>query len=223
MNPLIKTKDKSIIKFVFIFNLIMNLSNNYVFDIPQAMENYLIKLMDLEPIHIELLYSVYAIPNLFLALIGGIVIAKVGLKWSAVIFPALIFYGNFLLGLGIYFRQYWLLVLGRALFGIGGENTIIVQATIAEFWFSGTSLSFVMGLNNACSFGMISVQNYVSPMLSVEDNSLNLPMLIVQIICLVSFLAGVAYYFTEVYLENKHIDKIEALKKISESNSRHVG
>ena len=42
MNPLIKTKDKSVIKYVFIFNLVMNLSNNYIFDIPQAMENYLI-------------------------------------------------------------------------------------------------------------------------------------------------------------------------------------
>ena len=104
-----------------------------------------------------MLYSVYALPNLFLAILGGILILKVGLKWSAIIFPALILISHMVIAAGIYFEKYWMILVGRMIFGIGGENTIIVQAAIAEYWFSGSSLSFVMGINNAASLGMISV------------------------------------------------------------------
>jgi MFS family permease len=45
-------------------------------------------------------------------------------------------------------NSFVLLLLARAVFGIGGESLIVAQASMAERWFTGKFLSLAIGLNN---------------------------------------------------------------------------
>ena len=39
------------------------------------------------------------------------------------------------------------MLLGRIVFGLGGENTNVAQNTLIANWFQGKELNFAMGLN----------------------------------------------------------------------------
>jgi MFS family permease len=45
--------------------------------------------------------------------------------------------------LGGTFKIFWLMLLGRALFGVASENLIISQSAIVAQWFRGSELSTV--------------------------------------------------------------------------------
>ena len=49
--------------------------------------------------------------------------------------------------LGGYAENYILMLLGRVLFGLGGESMTVAQSTIISLWFKGKELNFAMGLN----------------------------------------------------------------------------
>lgn len=42
-----------------------------------------------------------------------------------------------------------LIIVGRALYGIGGETLMVCQASIAERWFTGKFLTLAIGLGNS--------------------------------------------------------------------------
>ncbi|KAJ8917453.1 hypothetical protein NQ315_005500 [Exocentrus adspersus] len=48
--------------------------------------------------------------------------------------------------LGVYCNQYWLMLFGRFIFGIGGESLAVAQNNYAVLWFKGKELNMVFGL-----------------------------------------------------------------------------
>ena len=65
---------------------------------------------------------------------------------GAIIFCCFTFSGQFLLGLGAYTDQFWLMCFGRFVFAIGGENVAVTANMRAVKWFKGRELSMVFGL-----------------------------------------------------------------------------
>ena len=61
--------------------------------------------------------------------------------------------GQFLFQLGAYFKIFWLMVLGRTLFGMGGENIISLQSVLIEIWFRNNFLSIGSGLMQVANWG----------------------------------------------------------------------
>lgn len=47
--------------------------------------------------------------------------------------------------------MFWLMVLARAILGVGGESLAIAQAAMAEEWFTGKFLTVAIGINNVIS------------------------------------------------------------------------
>ena len=49
--------------------------------------------------------------------------------------------------LGGYFGNYYVMLAGRVLFGIGGESMAVAQSTLVAVWFQGKELNFALALN----------------------------------------------------------------------------
>ena len=84
-------------------------------------------------------YSVYNFPNTVMVLFGGIAFDKLGVRKSTFIYVLVMTMGSALtaLSLGPWFQSYYLLLVGRLLYGLGAESTYIaLDSIVAIWWFS---------------------------------------------------------------------------------------
>ena len=137
-----------------------------------------------------------------------------GLGFGSVMLQGLIFFS----GLTIFFACKWnsfvLLLVGRALFGMGGESLIVAQAAMAEKWFTGKFLSLAIGLNNVVSLVGSAVAAWLGPEIFVERRTLQWVVFVMTAIAFVIWIFNVGYWIVEEKLikqENEQEDYLEDL------------
>lgn len=118
--------------------------NYYIYDAISPLADVLSQQLGFSDSDIGLLQAIYSIPNIFMVLIGGIVIDRLGTKRSTLIFAVLC-----LLGAGITAATptLWIMAAGRLVFGLGAESLIVAVTTAIAKWFRGKELSFAFGIN----------------------------------------------------------------------------
>jgi len=94
---------------------------------------------------IGLLVGIYSVPNIFMVLIGGIIIDRIGTRISTFIFTALTLLGAIITAFSGG-SLFWM-ATGRLVFGLGAESMIVGITTVIGRWFKGKELSFAFGLN----------------------------------------------------------------------------
>ena len=104
------------------------------------MEGDIIKEFKLDTTVYSLLYSVYAIPNMILPIFSGLILMKIGKGNAMILFLSLVVLGNAVIVFGPYFDYYYLMVIGRCIFGLGGETAMIIQTIFVTDWFFGQEL-----------------------------------------------------------------------------------
>lgn len=116
----------------------------------------------------QALYSVYSWPNTALAVGGGLLIDKyIGLRRALVLFASLVFAGSVLFALGIKMLSFPMMMLGRLVFGLGGESLSVAQSTLLSRWFTrGNGMSFAFGINISFSRVFASMNFLLSPYFS---------------------------------------------------------
>ncbi|KAG5499741.1 hypothetical protein GH5_03875 [Leishmania sp. Ghana 2012 LV757] len=86
----------------------------------------------------QYLYSVYAWPNTILSVAGGLLIDKyVGLRKAMLLFTTVILASSVLFYIGVYATTYWIILVGRITFGLGGESLSVAQSAFVARWFKG--------------------------------------------------------------------------------------
>ncbi|KPA85565.1 hypothetical protein ABB37_01829 [Leptomonas pyrrhocoris] len=86
----------------------------------------------------QYLYSVYSWPNTVLSVVGGLLIDKyLGLRRAMLLFTSLILAGSVLFYIGVHNTTYWMLIVGRIVFGLGGESLSVSQSAFVARWFKG--------------------------------------------------------------------------------------
>ena len=128
--------------------MLLNFSNYYVFDFPQLFESELLSKFDINALQVSYLYAIYSIPNFVFAPLISIVLNYTGLGLGSLILQFLVFTSSLMMYFAVKSNSFVLLLLARAVFGIGGESLIVAQASMAERWFTGKFLSLAIGLNN---------------------------------------------------------------------------
>jgi MFS family permease len=112
-----------------------------------------------------MLNAIYSIPNIFMVLIGGIIIDRIGTKKSILIFAVLCFAGAAVTASS---RELTMMAAGRLLFGLGAESLIVAVTTSLARWFKGKELSFAFGLNLTIarlgSFAALNSPSWAKPM-----------------------------------------------------------
>ena len=102
---------------------------------------------------IGLLNAIYAVPNIPLSLVGGILIDRIGAARASLIAAGFGFVGTVLTAVG---QPYWVMVTGRLLFGIGEETLFISLLAGVAQWFAGGGAALAMAL----FFSMARVGSY---------------------------------------------------------------
>ena len=95
-----------------------------------------------------------SVPNLIILIFGGILIDRVGSRLGGGIFACLCLLGTIVTAVGGQFSSYWMMLMGRVIFGSGVEAFIVAQSKITTKWFKGKELSLAFATSlSICRFG----------------------------------------------------------------------
>ena len=121
----------------------------------------------------NLLYSVYSIVNIFIPFIGGTLIKIFGYKIMFLAFGIIIVFGQFVVYLGCKYDSIYTMLIGRIIFGLGGENLNVSQMSCVVEWFYKSENSFPMGLTLTISRVGSFVNDVLSPRFAGEEKDEN--------------------------------------------------
>lgn len=166
----VKDKPESMTRWVILFlTCVMMIGNYYCYDIPAAlntqMDDYFGKPSDFET-YFSLLYTVYSVPNIVLPFFGGFFTDKFGARICLLVFCGFITLGQFIVALGLSMKSWPIMLIGRVIYGFGGESMGVANSAILSEWFKGKELAFAFGINLSISRLGSVMNNLVSPTLA---------------------------------------------------------
>ncbi len=118
--------------------------NYYIYDAISPLADLLALQLGFTDSNIGLLQAIYSIPNVFMVLIGGFIIDRLGTKKSTLIFAVLCLLGAAITASA---GKLEIMAAGRLVFGLGAESLIVAVTTAIAKWFKGKELSFAFGIN----------------------------------------------------------------------------
>jgi MFS family permease len=118
--------------------------NYYIYDSINPLERIFIEHLGYSGTRFGWLNSSYSVAAVLTLLIGGIIIDRIGTKKSIFIFAVLCFLGALLTAAQ---GNFWTMVAGRTVLGLGAESMIVAVTTALAKWFKGKELSFAFGVN----------------------------------------------------------------------------
>jgi MFS family permease len=158
------------------------------------------------------LYSVYSYPNTVLCFFGGFIIDRItGLRMGALLFCGFILAGELMFAIGIQVQQYYVCLVGRFIFGLGGESLTVAQNNFTARWFDGPQLAMAFGL--VLSFARIgsSVNFAATPFLA--EVSVPFAVWFGAGTCFISFFACIMLSLLDKAGEHRAVNKEEPKEK----------
>jgi MFS family permease len=212
---------------LFIVSLAMA-ANYYFYDAMSPLQNLLREHLGFSNTAYGFLVSAYSIPNVFLlmAVVGGIILDKIGIRVTGLMFTSFMAIGSILTaygasdyfnsgGLGYHFMSTFLksyspaikmMSLGFFLFGLGAETSIVVVSKVLVKWFKGKELAMALGLNIAVARTGTAMALFFSRSLSTE-NFWNRPIWFGASLLTIAVLTFIIYIFFDL-----RFDRIEKYK-----------
>jgi MFS family permease len=129
---------------VLVFTSLAMFGNYYVYDSISPLADLLASRLNFTDADIGTLNAIYSLPNIVMVVIGGLLIDRLGPRRSSFIFSILCMLGALVTALT---PEFYIMVIGRLIFGLGAESLIVAITTIIARWFKGNELSFAFGLN----------------------------------------------------------------------------
>ena len=77
------------------------------------------------PQTINIMFSVYSIPNMVLPLIGGIFLDIIGIRIALIIFNTLFLLGTLIFAFGVDAESIIVILIGRFVMGLGGQCVMV--------------------------------------------------------------------------------------------------
>lgn len=135
-------------RFIALFFMCwLGFGSYFCFDTPSSLINTFKEDLHLSNTEFSLLYSLYSWPTVVLCVVGGILVDSVfGIRLGANIYMLITLLGQVCFASGALFNVFWLMVLGRFIFGMGAEPLAVAQNNYAVLWFKGKELNMVFGV-----------------------------------------------------------------------------
>jgi MFS family permease len=175
--------------------------NYYVYDCISPMADVLKTKLGFSDANIGLLQAIYSIPNIFMVLIGGFIIDRIGTRRATMIFGVLCLAGAALTAVSGTVTS---MAVGRLVFGLGAESLIVAVTTAIAKWFKGKELSFAFGLNLTIarlgSFAALNSPSWAS--WAYED--WRMPLLISVGFCTFCVTGAILYWVLEARAEKRY-------------------
>jgi MFS family permease len=175
--------------------------NYYVYDCIAPIADLLAKQLGFSDSNIGLLQAIYSIPNIFMVVIGGYIVDRIGTRKAIFIFGTICFLGSIVTALS---GKLVMMAAGRLIFGLGAESLIVAVTTATAKWFRGKELSFAFGINLMIArFGTWLAQNSPSWAHSAYSNWRS-PLLISVGFATFCITGALAYWAMEVHAEKRY-------------------
>jgi len=129
---------------VLVFVSLAMFGNYYVYDCIAPIADLLARQLHFSDSNIGLLQAIYSIPNVFMVLIGGIIVDRLGTRKSIFLFGSICLVGAIVPATSGVLP---IMAGGRLIFGLGAESLIVAVTTAIAKWFKGKELSFAFGIN----------------------------------------------------------------------------
>ncbi|KAF9302346.1 hypothetical protein BGZ74_005492 [Mortierella antarctica] len=170
--------------------------NYYCYDIPAALNVQLEEWMgtsyEVHQYQLNLLYSAYSLPNIILPLAGGYLIDRLSASRMLILFSLCICLGQGVFAIGLSFKSITAMVLGRFIFGIGGECLEVAQAKITTDWFKSRWLGLALGLNLSSARIGTALNDNLSPAIATTAGGVLAASWTGFCVCVLSLGCGIA-------------------------------
>ncbi|KAM3139170.1 hypothetical protein pb186bvf_008768 [Paramecium bursaria] len=180
---------------ILILSALVIFGNNYAFDNPQALQDQIIDQLELTVFNYNMLYSIFSLPNIFLTVMGGIYIDKIGGGKGVMIFSTIVTIAQFIVALGGVFKSFHIMLFGRALFGLASEQLIIAQNVIITSWFKGHQLSKATGIITTLPEISSALNSFFTPLIYEQTQSIAYPLFTSVCVCLFSLICAALLMF----------------------------
>jgi MFS family permease len=139
-----KSVDAYILGYIALFLISMAaMASYFAYDCIGPLTPLLKEQLSLSAKQVYWLYSIYSIPVILFVVLGGVLADKLGVKKASVAFAALFTIGTILTAS----QNFWIMLSGRFLFGIGAECYYVVMNKILAKWFKDKGLALAFGVN----------------------------------------------------------------------------
>lgn len=180
---------------VLLFTSLAMFGNYYVYDSIAPLSDILQSQLGFTSTQVGLLQAIYSAPNIVMVLIGGVLVDRFGPRQATAGFTAICLIGALLSAVS---GTFWIMALGRLIFGLGGESMIVAVTAVLGHWFRGRQLGFAFGVNLAIARAG-SYAADLSPTWAgwAYDSGWRAPLLIAVGFAVISFGAAAAYWAIE--------------------------
>jgi MFS family permease len=133
---------------MFVAISLASIGNYYVYDSIGPVADLLSSQLGLSDTQIGTLNAIYSLPNIFMVLVGGVLVDRFNARSVTVVTAAVCLVGAILTALG---SQFPVMAAGRLLFGLGAETMIVAITVAFAQWFSGRHFALFFALNISVS------------------------------------------------------------------------
>jgi MFS family permease len=186
---------------VLIFVSLTMFGNYYVYDCIAPIADLLAKQLGFSDSNIGLLQAIYSIPNVFMVLIGGYIVDRIGTRKAIFIFGVLCFVGAAITSVSGLLS---VMATGRLVFGLGAESLIVAVTTAIAKWFRGKELSFAFGINLMISRAGSLLAQQSPSWAGFAYSYWRNPLLISIGFAAFCVIGAIIYWSLEVYAEKRH-------------------
>jgi len=212
-------------------------ANYYFYDVLSPLKNLLQEQINISSTDYGTIVGFYAFPNTFLlmAIIGGIILDKLGIRLTGTTFAVFMLIGAGLTAYGAsdvyrdggfgyeFMGSFWkdynpemkMMTLGMLIFGLGAETSIVVTSKILVKWFKGYEIALAFALNLGIARLGSALAYNVSPRM-VRDDFWNLPIWFAVMLLLIGFLTFLIYLIYDVKLDRQSTEKVQLMEKDEE-------
>lgn len=129
---------------MFVGAALVMLGNYYVYDDIGPVAELLARQLHFSDTQIGTLNAIYSLPNIFLVIVGGVLVDRFGARVMVVATTALCLVGAIITALGTHFP---VMAAGRLVFGMGAETLVVAILVALAQWFTGRYFALLLAIN----------------------------------------------------------------------------
>lgn len=227
MEQLKKTlKDSARIRWsILILIAFVQAANYYFYDAISPLKRLLEDNFNISSGEYGMFVAAYSIPNTFLlmAVLGGIILDKLGIRRTGFLFVGLMAAGGLLtaygaseyfseggIGYGLfnsfltdYSPEFKVMLLGRFLFGLGAETSIVVVSKTIVKWFKGKELALAFGIKIGLARAGSALALFYSARIAEAASHWTIAIWFATMLLLLAFLAFLVYSVMDIKIDKQ--------------------